>query len=276
MPPVTLRAHVPVKARLSEASTRLSFYLPEGWSYGVENVPDDTPPMDAQGRMPVCVTAKTRDDLFELRISAARLKLPLGVAHAAVYWTQFYGLTDCPEDETRWADCETLSGITSANAVAEQLVAVAWLQASDAVLEFWLEGPAGQRDYLQGVWNLIRETLSCATLERPKQPARDAHEPWWTRVEKLRAQGQIEEAIGVAERDGDRAEALIVQADLHAERMRRAQAAGQLDVARKAWKKATDCAYAFAASATSGGEGVARSMDRDRILAELGPEPRDS
>jgi hypothetical protein len=274
MPSVTQRAHVPVKARLSETATRVSFSLPEGWSYSVEKVPDGTPPMDAQGRMPVRVTAKTRDDSFKLRISGAQLKLPLGVAYAAVYWTQFYGLTDVPEDETRWADCETLSGITSANGDAEQLIAVAWLQATEAVLEFWLEGPVTRRDHLEGVWALIRDTLNCSELAPPKKhPACDAHEPWWTRVAQLRAQGQLDEAIGVAERDGDRAEVLIVQADLHVQRMRRAQAAGQLDVARAAWKKAADCAYAFAASATSGSEGAARSMDRDRILAELGPEP---
>lgn len=272
MPSATLRAHVPVKARLSDASTRLGFSLPEGWSYSVEKVPDGTPPMDPEGRMPVRVTAKTRDDLFKLRVSGAKLKLPMGVAHATVYWTQFYGLTDFPDNETRWAECETVSGITTANGITEQLVGVAWLQANEAVLEFWLEGPATQRDDFEGVWSLIRDTLTCTALASPKR-ARDSHEPWYTRVAKLRAEGQIDEALGVAERDGDIAEVLLVQADLHAERMRRAQAAGQLDVAREAWKKASDCAYAFAASATSGGEGTARSIDRDRILAELGPEP---
>lgn len=273
MPPATaLRAHVPIKVRLHDAATRLNFSLPESWSYTVEKVPDGTPSMDPEGRMPIHVTAKTRDERFKLRVSAAKLKLPLGVVHSAVYWTQFYGLADFPEDETRWAECETLSGITTANGVAEQLIAVAWMQATEAVVEFWLEGPAEQREYLEGVWSLIRDTFSSTALAKPK-PSRDAHEPWRTRVNQLRARGQIDEAIGVAERDGDRAEVLLVQADLHAERMRRAQAAGQLDVARDAWKKAADCAYAFAASATSGGEGAARSMDRDRILAELGPEP---
>jgi hypothetical protein len=154
----------------------------------------------------------------------------------------------------------------------ETLVAVAWLQTPEAVLEWWLEGPAEQRDYFLGVWALIRGTVTCTTLASPK-PARAAHESWWTRVEKLRSQGQLDEAIDVAERDGDRAEVLLVQADLHTERMRRAQTAGQLDLAREAWHKAADCAFAYAASATSGGEGAARSLDRDRILASLGPEP---
>lgn len=98
-------------------------------------------------------------------------------------------------------------------------------------------------------------------------------EPWWARVKKLRELGKIEEAITVAERDGDRAEALLVQADLHIERMRLAQAAGQLQVMREAWQKASACAHAYAASATSGGEGAARSDARDRLLARLGPEP---
>lgn len=273
MPPATpLRAQVPIKVRLNDASTRIGFSLPEGWSYQVEQVPDGTPPMDSDGRLPVRVTARTKDDLFELRVSGSRLKLPMGVMPAAVHWTELYGLTDFPEDETRWADCETLSGVTRSSGAPDRLVAVAWLQATEAMLEWWLEGPAEQREYLESVWTLIRDSVTCTTLASPK-PARDSHEPWWTRVEQLRAQGQLDEAVGVAERDGDRAEVLIVQADLHAERMRRAQAAGQLDVAREAWKKAADCAFAFAASATSGGEGTARSVDRDRILAELGPEP---
>lgn len=273
MPPATaLRAHVPIKVRLDDASTRIGFSLPAGWSYRVEQGPQGTPPMDPEGRLPIRVTARTQDDLFELRVAGARLKLPMGVMPAAVHWTQLYGLSDFPEDETRWAECETLSGVTSVSGAAETLVAVAWMQAKEAVLEWWLEGPAEQREYLEGVWGLVRDSMSCTTLASPK-PLRDAHEPWWTRVQKLRSQGNLDEAVSVAERDGDRAEVLIVQADLHAERMRRASAAGQLDVAREAWKKAADCAYAYAASATSGGEGAARSMDRDRILAELGPEP---
>jgi hypothetical protein len=98
-------------------------------------------------------------------------------------------------------------------------------------------------------------------------------EPWWVRVKKLRVQGKLDEAIDVAERDGDRAEVLLVQADLHIERMHLAQAEGRLGVAREAWQKASACAHAYAASATSGGEGVARSAERDRLLARLGPEP---
>lgn len=99
-------------------------------------------------------------------------------------------------------------------------------------------------------------------------------EPWWVRVKKLRELGKLEEAISVAERDGDRDEVLLVQADLHIERMQRAQAAGQLDVAREAWRRASNCAYSYASTATSGGEGAARSIERDRVLARLGPEPK--
>jgi hypothetical protein len=102
-----------------------------------------------------------------------------------------------------------------------------------------------------------------------------AHEPesWWSRAKALRDEGRLDEAIAVVERDGDRAEALLVQADLHMDRLRRARAEREIDVARDAWKKAASCARAYAASATSGGEGAARSIERDRILAELGPAP---
>ena len=272
MPSLPLLAHVPITVRLADASTRIGFSLPDGWFYHVEQLPEGTPPMDPEGRLPVRITARNEDDSFKLKVAGAQLKLPMGVMPAAVYWAQFYGLSDFPEDETRWAECETLSGVTTVSGAPETLVGVAWLQTTHAVLQWWLEGPAEQRDYFHGVWALIRESLACTTLASPR-PTRNAHESWWMRVENLRSQGKLDEAVDVAERDGDRAEVLLVQADLHAERMRRAQTAGQLDVAREAWQKAADCAFAYAASATSGGEGAARSLDRDRILASLGPEP---
>jgi hypothetical protein len=85
--------------------------------------------------------------------------------------------------------------------------------------------------------------------------------------------GQLDEAIAVAERDGDRAEVLLMIAELHAERMRRALDGNEIELARDAWQKAEANARHYAATATSGGEGTARSVERDEFLAELGPEP---
>ncbi len=143
-----------------------------------------------------------------------------------------------------------------------------WLGIADSAIELRIQTEdLGARDELID-W--LRQHLECEPIEIVDTAAA---EPWWTRVAKLRERGLLEEAIAVVKRDGDRAEALLVGADLHAERMHRAQAAGEVQVAREAWRSASACAHAYAASATSGGEGAARSIERDRLLARLGPEP---
>ena len=97
---------------------------------------------------------------------------------------------------------------------------------------------------------------------------------WWIEAEALEEQGKVEEAVELVGRACDHQGAIISQADLWARAMRRRVEAGDRDGARDAWGKARDYAYGYAASATSGGEGAALSMERDAFLERLGPEPR--
>ena len=98
---------------------------------------------------------------------------------------------------------------------------------------------------------------------------------WWTAAEALEAEGRTDEAVALVDRECKFQGALLSQAELWARAMRRALEAGDRSAARTAWEKSSNLAYAYAASATSGGEGTALSKERDAFLARLGPEPRD-
>jgi hypothetical protein len=96
---------------------------------------------------------------------------------------------------------------------------------------------------------------------------------WWTAAESLEAEGRTEEAAALVERECNMQGALLSQAELWARTMRTRLAAGDRAGAREAWQRSAAMAFAYAASATSGGEGAALSRERDAFLAQLGPEP---
>ena len=102
---------------------------------------------------------------------------------------------------------------------------------------------------------------------RPGPPA------WWTAAEELESEGRTEEAVALVDRECKFQGALLSQAELWARTTRRLLEAGDHSAARQAWEKSSNLAYAYAASATSGGEGAALSRERDAFLARLGPEP---
>ena len=102
---------------------------------------------------------------------------------------------------------------------------------------------------------------------RPGPPA------WWIAAEELEAAGRTEEAVALVERECKFQGALLSQAELWERTMRRLLEAGDRKAAREAWEKSSYLAFAYAASATSGGEGAALSLERDAFLAQLGPEP---
>ncbi|MBB6095961.1 tetratricopeptide (TPR) repeat protein [Povalibacter uvarum] len=251
--------------KFDDAGVSLNLDLPAGWT-----VQRESPPAAAEGFLRPRLTASSADGQIRLRVAAAAMKLPVGLVPAVVYWAQLHHLNELPENDERWNGFPALAGWSTAGDAKR--VGAAWIQVNDSVVELLIDGPAADHERLSAVWDLMRLSFRCTSHQRLEPPA---HEPesWWSRAKALRDEGRLDEAIAVVERDGDRAEALLVQADLHMERLRRARAEGETDVARDAWKKAASCARAYAASATSGGEGAARSIERDRILAELGPAP---
>ena len=110
--------------------------------------------------------------------------------------------------------------------------------------------------------------------QRRKQLTKSDGPPaWWAQAQALEADGRIEEAVALVGRECPFQGALITQAELWQRTMSRCLAAGDREGARQAWSKSRGFAYGYAASATSGGEGVALSLERDAFLAQLGPEP---
>ena len=97
---------------------------------------------------------------------------------------------------------------------------------------------------------------------------------WWIDAQALEAQGKVEEAVELVGRECDLQGAIISQAELWARALHRRLEAGDRAGAKHAWRKSRDYACAYAASATSGGEGAALSGERDAFLAQLGPEPQ--
>lgn len=259
----------PIELQLDDLRVCVSFELPRDWSrHTLQTAAENVAP-DAAGRLRHRFVAEA-DDL-RLEISASHLSLPMGLAPAVVYWLDLYGIDDLPHYEERWCGYPAMSGWFQLRNQPMACRAIAWLQLEDAVVEVQLHGRADDRQRLQDVWSTLRSSLKCESVGEPRVVL-DAPQPWWSTVQALRAQGKSDAALALAEQTHE-AEALLVQSDMHAERMRAALAAGQAQIARDAWRQAVSCARAYAASATSGGEGAARSLMCDRVVRELGPEP---
>ncbi|HEX5817317.1 MAG TPA: hypothetical protein VFY20_00465 [Gemmatimonadales bacterium] len=96
---------------------------------------------------------------------------------------------------------------------------------------------------------------------------------WWQRARALEALGRLEEAEAAITDAVPHIGAPASVATLHAERMRRLQAAGDVEGAREARRRAEQWITYYASLATSGGEGLALSRERDAFLAALGREP---
>ncbi len=254
-----------VALELDDLCVRLSFALPSGWS--PSRLSPSVDGRERDGRLALRMIASSTKDDGVLRVAASRVPLPLGLAPAVVYWSQLLGLEEVPEDPSTWADWPAFSGLW--RDASAGFVAVAWIQVDDVVVELHLEG---LRATLDTVWAMLRASFRCESFREPLVTPSIA-ESWTSRVARLRHEGQIEEAIAVIEREGDCGEALLLEAQLHAERMRGALAAAQTQAARNAWQQAVRWARAYAASATSGGEGAARSFECERFLKHLGSEP---
>lgn len=92
----------------------------------------------------------------------------------------------------------------------------------------------------------------------------------WQAACALEQAGRLQDAEQALLRGIDHQGALLTVAELHLVRHRRLLDAGDTEGAAQAAEAATRWAHAYAASATSGGEGLALSRERDAFLARLG------
>ena len=255
---------------LEDAGITIVFALPCDWSRELASEPPRDVFHDEDGRLHPRLMATSTNLELRLHVAASRFQPP-SLVSAVVYWAQLLRL-DGSFDDDAWGTCPALGGWSSIDGDATQLVAAAWVEAHGTVIELRLEGSVATKAEMQSLWARLHETFEC-TAHANVEPATDASLSWWARAKTLQDQGRLDDAVELIEREGDIAEALLVQADLHAARMHRALENGQRRTANDAWHKAVACARGYAACATSGGEGVARSVERDEFIAALGPEP---
>jgi hypothetical protein len=93
---------------------------------------------------------------------------------------------------------------------------------------------------------------------------------WWNRARQLELAGKLEEAEQAIKDGVPHASFAYEIADLYRQRMDRLTQTGDTVGAQHARKQAIDWIYFYAGQATSGGEGVWFSAERDRFLAEIG------
>lgn len=96
---------------------------------------------------------------------------------------------------------------------------------------------------------------------------------WWHAALALEQAGQLHEAEQTILRAVNQQGACLCVAQLYIERHHRLSALGDTDGAALAGTAASRWAHAHAASATSGGEGLALSRERDALLARIGSAP---
>lgn len=96
---------------------------------------------------------------------------------------------------------------------------------------------------------------------------------WLTHARALEAAGRVDEAERAIIENIDHIGALSSVAHMHAARMYRLAAEGDREGANAAYEAARSWMVRYAASATSGGEGMALSEERDAFLRQLGGPP---
>ena len=144
-------------------------------------------------------------------------------------------------------------------------------------LELWRDqmdgvgpGPGNLQPYFGAEGLRLQRMLNAIYLER--QEKRNANRDWQRQAEELELAGRLEEAEQTIADAIPTLHYAIATAELYKRRWQRLKAAGDAVGAREARARATDWAYRFASMATSGGEGMALSRERDQFLVGLGPE----
>lgn len=101
--------------------------------------------------------------------------------------------------------------------------------------------------------------------------ATDGLPAWAQQARALEAAGRLTEAEQVMRAGCNHLGVLMSIAEMYRRHMQRQAAAGDTAGAAQARARAVDRAWAYAAGATSGGEGAALSRERDAFIAQLGP-----
>jgi hypothetical protein len=101
----------------------------------------------------------------------------------------------------------------------------------------------------------------------------NVHGDWRVYARALAEAGRVAEAEAVIMQHVDHIGAYAAIAQMHAARKHRLIAAGDTAGAAAAHEAARDWIYRYAGSATSGGEGIALSAERDQFLQQLGDSP---
>ncbi|HEY3740604.1 MAG TPA: hypothetical protein VGL53_12205 [Bryobacteraceae bacterium] len=96
---------------------------------------------------------------------------------------------------------------------------------------------------------------------------------WWKQAKALELEDRLHEAEKVISKAVREQGFAIQTAELYRLRMLRLRANGDEAGAAKAREKATSWAHFFASQATSGGEGMALSLQRDEFLQTLWAKP---
>jgi hypothetical protein len=100
---------------------------------------------------------------------------------------------------------------------------------------------------------------------------------WWQRALALESEDRMSEAEQLIQDAIPNLYAAASVAELYAQRLLRLRQAGDLDGARQAFRDAERWIHYYASQATSGGEGLALSRERDAFLqgltAALGEAP---
>ncbi|WP_374436760.1 hypothetical protein [Inhella sp.] len=117
---------------------------------------------------------------------------------------------------------------------------------------------------------LLHSLQFVSELAEPETPVHDERPEWARQAEALEAQGRLAEAERLMLDSCPYLGVLISVAEMYRREMGRCLARGEAAAAASAREAAVRWAHAYAASATSGGEGVALSRERDEFLARLG------
>jgi hypothetical protein len=212
-------ARLPIELQVDELGLSVAFELPgeQAWAIQRPAVAEST---NRDGSLTPRATATSPDGRLRLHLSASELSPP-SLAAAAVYWMAQHRLEGLPDEDPAWDDMPAMSGIFESLKTPSHPTAAVWISTDGLCIELRLTASNDERAHLIAAWPTIRQTFRCA-VKRAAAPEIDARMPWWSRTARLRERGEIQRALELVEREGDIAEALLVQAELHMERMQRA------------------------------------------------------
>lgn len=264
------------------AGLDLEVELPEGWRV---EVPDfDGADLAAEpARLAVLASARSPDGALRLSIAARPAEMATPLVYSVVYLLGEAGIEIDRDDDRAVGPFAALGGTGWQRPPGSPSQALCWsfFEDGERLVHLRLAAPEALAAALPTLWSPIVTSFSLLAPRGQRQPLLAAAPPdpepgpprWWREAIALEEAGRIDDAIALVDRECPHLGALLTQAELWARRMRRVRAAGDLAAARQAHERAAALAWGYAAGATSGGEGAALSLERDRFLAELGPQP---